>query len=158
MSDRFVHLLETLVNQEAAITFDHLYELSDLDSEQMTLFSQKWDNISLLKRQSIIKELGRLANENIELSFESINKHAIGDEDPEVRQKAINNLWESEDICLIPIFIDVLGSDPSMNVRTAAAEALGSFVFIAETEDIKPSLQLDIEEALLFASNLVAKT
>jgi HEAT repeat protein len=152
MSESIEQLLEVFIEEEAAIPYDRLHELSDLDSEQMASFRQKWSYISLTKRQLIIKELGRLAYEIIEFSFDSINRYAIEDEDPEVRQTAINNLWESRDITLIPVFIDVLEKDPSLRVRTAAAEALGSFVYICETEDIKPSLQLGIEEALLQAS------
>jgi HEAT repeat protein len=149
MFDRYENLLDNIVDQDVLIPTERLSELSDLDSNQMALLRQKWDLLNLQKRRSLLKELGQLADNNIDLNFELINRFALQDQDPEVRQIAINNLWESEDISLVQSFIQALESDPSDMVRAAAAEALGTFVLMAETEDILPSLQLDIEEALL---------
>ena len=154
MPERIEQLLEHIIDPEAPIPIERLHELSDLDSDQMALLRQNWDRIDLQKRRSLIKELGQLADENIELSYEVINKFALNDQDPEVRQSAINNLWESEDTSLVHAFIQALEADPFETVRAAAASALGSFVLIAETEDIAPSLKLDIEEALLHSINI----
>jgi len=149
MSERIEQLFNTLIDQDAPIPIEKLPELSDLDSNQMAVLCQKWACLDPQRRRSLIKELGQLADENIELTFEVINKFALNDQHPEVRQTAINNLWESEDPSLIHSFIHALESDSSELVRAAAASALGSFVFLAETGDISPSLQLDMEEALL---------
>jgi HEAT repeat protein len=154
MPERIEQLLNNLIDQDAPIPIESLHELSDLDSQQMAFLSQRWTLIDLEKRRVLIKDLGQLADDNIELTFEVINKFALNDQDPEVRQTAINNLWESEDPSLITAFIQALETDPSESVRAAAATALGSFVLLAETEDIKPSLQLDLEEALLHSVNI----
>jgi HEAT repeat protein len=154
MPERIEQLLEYLINPETPIPIERLHELSDLDSDQMALLRQKWDLLDLQKRRSLIKELGQLADDNFELSYEVINKFALNDQDPEVRQTAINNLWESKDTSLVHAFIQALEADPFETVRASAASALGSFVLIAETEDIAPSLKLDIEEALLHSMNI----
>ncbi len=149
MPERIEQLLNQLVDQDAPIPLEQLYEFSDLDSDQMNLLRQNWFQINLPKRCLLIEKLGHLADDNIELTFEVINKFALDDPDPEVRRIAINNLWESEDPSLIPAFVNALERDPAESVRAAAATALGTFVLIAETEDIVPSVKLDIEEALL---------
>jgi hypothetical protein len=154
MPERIKQLLEHLIDPEAPIPIERLHELSDLDSDQMALVCQKWDLLDLQKRRSLIKELGQLADDNFELSYEVINKFALNDQDPEVRETAINNLWESEDTSLVHSFIQALEADPFESVRAAAASALGAFVLIAETEDIAPSLKLDIEESLLHSMNI----
>jgi hypothetical protein len=154
MPESIEQLLNHLIDQDAPIPIERLHELSDLDSDQMAMVSQKWDLFETKKRRSLIKELGRLADENIELTYEVINKFALNDHDPVVRQTAICNLWESDDISLIHSFIKALETDPSESVRASAASALGPFVFIAETEDIPLSLKLDLEDALLRAINV----
>ncbi|OGO20281.1 MAG: hypothetical protein A2Z14_16240 [Chloroflexi bacterium RBG_16_48_8] len=149
MPERIEELLKKIIDQDNPIPLERLHELSDLDSDQTAFFRQKWGLVSLIKRRSLIKELGKLADKNIDLTFEAINKFVLDDQDPDVRQIAINNLWESEDTTLIHTYIHVLQSDSSHEVRAAAASALGSFVLIAETEDISPSIKHEMEEALL---------
>jgi HEAT repeat protein len=154
MPESIEQFLTHLLDHDAPIPTERLHELSDLDSDQMALLRQKWSQFDVGKRRSLIKELGRLAYDNIEVTFESINKYALNDPDPFVRQVAICNLWESEDISLIQSFIHVLEKDPSDSVRAAAASALGSFVYIAETEDIPHSLKLEMEDALLHSMSV----
>jgi HEAT repeat protein len=154
MPERIKQLFEQLTDRDVPIPYERLHELSDLDSDQIAFLRKRWELVDLEKRRSLIKELGQLADENIELSFEVINKFALNDQDPEVRQTAINNLWECEDTSLVQSYIQALRSDPFEIVRAAAASALGIFVFIAETEDVSPSLKCEIEEALLQSMNV----
>ena len=145
-----IHQLLKILNDDASpIPLDRLHNLSDLDSTGMELFAKNWLQTSTDRRRSVIQEFGTLADENIELSFESINRYALEDKDAHVRRIAIQNLWESEDPSLISIFIEKLKHDPSLEVRAAAADALGSFVLISETADIDPDLKLSLEDALL---------
>jgi HEAT repeat protein len=149
MSKVIHQLLEILKDDASPIPLDRLHNLSDLNSIEMELFRKNWLLTSTDRRRSIIKEFGTLADENIELSFEIINRYALEDEDAHVRRVAIQNLWESEDPSLISIFVEKLKHDPSSKVRAAAADALGSFVLISETEDMDPDLKLSLEDALL---------
>lgn len=153
MSESIEPLLEILADQDAPIPLERLHELSDLDSDLMASFRHRWELFPPQKRRTLLTELGELADTNIELTFECINKFALEDQDPEVRQTAINNLWESEDVSLVFSYVHALESDPSNRVRAAAAEALGSFVFLAETEDIIPKIKLEMEERLLHSVN-----
>ena len=52
--------------------------------------------------------------------------------DPEVREKAIEGLWEDEDRLLISTLCDLTKDDPSPKVRAAAAMALGKFAILAQ--------------------------
>jgi len=149
MSKASDQLLEILTDDTLPIPFDRISVLSDLDTVEMNILRQKWDLLAINRRRSIIQEFGKLADENIELSFEIINRHALTDQDAHVRRTAIHNLWESEDYSLITAFIDIFKSDPSFEVRAAAAEALGTFVLISETGDVDPDLKHKLEDALL---------
>ncbi len=151
MEESFVDLLQSLTNESEKITGVRLAELSDLDSNQLEQFAAVWKLLPQERRQTILEELGLMADAQIELSFESINRMSLDDPDPSVRLQAIENLWESEDPRLALRFVEILGKDPASDVRAAAGKALGTFVLIGETRNLEKELKLSIEEALLGA-------
>jgi hypothetical protein len=152
MEDSFVDLLHSLTNDTEPVDAVRLAILSDLDSERLEIFSGTWENLSLDQRYSLLEELGSVANAQIELTFEAINRLALDDSEPAVRQQAVENLWESEDPKLVRTFISMLNDDPSSAVRGTAGKALGVFVFIAETRELEQGIQHEMEEALLMAA------
>ena len=150
MEDSFVDLLHSLTNEKVDTV--RLAELSDLDAERLDGFALTWQDLSPGRRHALLEDLGSLSNEKIELTFEAINRVALDDSDPAVRQQAIENLWESEDPALVGSLINLLNDDPVPEVRGAAGKALGVYVFIVETREFDPGIQLRLEEALLLAA------
>jgi len=153
MEDSFVDLLQSLTNDTEPVDGVRLAELSDLDSEQLEVFSATWEHLPDNQRQALLKELGLSADAQIELTFEPINRFALNDADSSVRQQAIENLWEDEAPELARRFVQILSDDPSPAVRGAAGKALGAFVFIAETRELEPSIQQSMESALLHSAS-----
>lgn len=149
MSKQFHQLLVQLSDSDLPIPIHLLPELSDLDREGTEELREQWRSIPVLRRRSIMAELGKLAEENILLTFKAVNCIALKDEDSDVKRNAIDNLWECEDPALIAPFINLLRSDTAPEVRAAAARALGTFVLLAEIEAFPTEIRLDIEEALL---------
>jgi len=152
VEDSFVDLLHSLINDTEPVDGVRLAELSDLDTERLESFSAAWEHLPNDRRQALLKELGLIANSQIELTFEAINRFALNDAEPTVRQQAIENLWEGEASGLARKFVQILRDDPSPSVRGAAGKALGAFVFIAETRELDRSIQREMEEALLRAA------
>lgn len=152
MEDSFVDLLHSLINDTEPVDGVRLAELSDLDTERLERFSAAWENLPNDRRQALLKELGLIAEAQIELTFEAINRIALNDAEPTVRQQAIENLWEGEASGLARKFVQILRDDTSPAVRGAAGKALGTFVFIAETRELDRSIQREMEEALLRAA------
>ncbi len=142
-------LLALMQDPERSLPLHRLSELSDLDAEQMQRVRAVWGDIPRARRQRLIAEMGRLADEHIEFTFERINRLALADPDPEVRRQAICNLWECENPDLVPPLLEALADDPEDVVRGAAASALGAFVLLGEVEAIPASLLQRIEERLL---------
>ena len=151
MQSGFVGLLELLGNEAYPLEPASLTALSDLDDVRLAQFRSAWGGFGTKRRHSILLQLGELANSKIELSFEAVNRFALQDSDPPSRAQAIGNLWESEDPQLARQLLDVLRADQVAEVRKAAADALGSFVLLAETEDLAEQLRLEIERGLLKA-------
>jgi HEAT repeat protein len=151
MNDEFDDLLSILQDDGQPLPLARLKELSDLDSKHLSRLRSAWSRIPDKRRQRLIVEIGQLADRSIEVTFERVNRFAMGDDLPEIRRRAIQNLWECDDPALARPLITALGEDASAEVRAAAAAALGPFVFFGETEEIPAELLHRIEEALLAA-------
>ncbi len=130
-----------------------LIELSNLNSEELALFEQAWENIEPERRSQIMSRLVELAEDNFELDFDSIFKNHLTDQDAEVRSKAIEGLWESEEASLIDPLIKLLKQDSSERVQASAATALGKFALLAELNKLRPSHKSKLCQVLLEAIN-----
>ncbi len=152
MNSPFDQLLESLSDESEPLPAQQLQELSDIDSSHLAQLQAVWPQLSEARKCELLKELGRQAENRFELLFESVNRYAITDPDPSVREIAIRNLWECEDPALALSLLNALSLDHSQDVRSAAAEALGLFVWLGETEKIDKDLFHKIEEGLLLSS------
>jgi len=115
----------------------------------MALFEQAWIVIELERRRQIMQRLVEFTEDNFELNFDSIFKYCLNDEDAEVRSKAIEGLWESEEASLINPLINLLEQDSSEKVQAAAATALGKFAMLAELDKLRSYHASQVRDALL---------
>src|SRR3989304_4623770 len=129
MSSSFDQLLDALSQPSPVLPKVDLNFLSDLD----------------------VGELGRLAQEHIELNFDRVDRMALSDPDGQVRRIAIENLWESEDPALVPARVRAPAAEPDRAVRAPAAAALGAFVSLGEVERLPTESLVEVEAALLSA-------
>ncbi len=119
----------------------------------MKLFEQAWAVIEPERQRQIMYRLVELAEDNAQLDFDSIFRSRLNDQDAEVRSKAIESLWESEDTSLINPLINLLGQDSSEKVQAAAATALGKFVMLVELKKLRSCYKFKIEHVLLNVTN-----
>jgi HEAT repeat protein len=152
MSDSFLDLLESLKNENLPLPVERLSELSDLDAVRVEQLRDNWSHVPLKRRLALIKELGTQADHHIEFCFDHVNRLGLTDLNAEIREIAIRNLWECEETDLATSFLASLLDDPEPLVRSAAANALGLFVLLGETNKINPDLLYDIEEGLISAA------
>jgi HEAT repeat protein len=145
----FQSLIDALLDEATPFDPKYLYRLSDLDQEDLTLFLDTWPRLSLLRRRALVEDLQELGLANNLLSYKSIGQNVISDEDPHVRLLAAQILWEFEDTDLIPLFLQLLDSDPEAEIRAAAASGLGQFVFFGEIDRLHGEKLLEIEDRLL---------
>ena len=125
-----------------------LVELSNLDPEELRLLEQAWTTIEPKRRRQIVYRLVELVEDNVELNFDSIFKNCLKDQDTEVRCKAIEGLWESEETSLINPLINLLENDSSEKVQATAAIGLGKFAMLAEHEKLRSCHKSKICQAL----------
>lgn len=149
---QFQTLVDALLDQETPFDPRYLHHLSDLEGEDLILFQDVWPQVHLLRRQALVEDLLDLAAADDLLSFENIGRYTIHDQDGGVRTNAVQLLWEFEERDLIPIFIELLNSDPVPEVRAAAATGLGLFVYHGEIDRLPNKYLVMIEDALLRAA------
>jgi len=148
---QFEQLVHDLIDGEVPVPKLHLERLSDLDRAQINRFSPAWQAIPPSRRRELISALGRLAYDDITLTFEPINRMVLDDAEAEVRRRAIENLWECEDPSLVERFIGMLKTDSAADVRASAATALGRFVLLGQMERNSAKRLSAAEESLLSA-------
>jgi HEAT repeat protein len=138
-----------LANSDQPLLNSRLTELSNLSPEELQIFKGSWTAIEAKRRCQIVYWLVELTEENLILNFDNIFRYCLRDKDSEVRQKAIEGLWENEDASLINPLIDLLEQDSSEKVQAASATALGKFVILAEHKKLRSCHLIRIQEALL---------
>jgi HEAT repeat protein len=101
------------------------------------------------RKRQILARLEGLTEDNVELNFDRIYRNAIYDTDDNVRREAVEGLWENCDPALIRPFLRLIQQDTALEVRSAAAKALGRFALLAEQQKISPENRSRISQALL---------
>ncbi len=146
-----------LLGSHAPASRDYL-ALDQLPAAEAEGVLAVWNQAPVARRRKVVQALVELAEESVELDFGAFFRLILNDPDAQVRQWAIEGLWEDEDTRLIPRLIDLLQNDPAEAVRAAAAISLSRFVFLGEMEYVRPRLVASLHEALLAVIRNPAET
>ena len=125
-------VLESLEDTEASLSSSLLAELSDLDPVSSSEFRKVWDTLDANRRHKILLRLSELAEENVELNFDTLFKIGLEDKDSEVRLAAIDGLWENQQAWLQRELVRMAKEDESEVVQVASIQALERFCLVAE--------------------------
>ncbi len=138
---------KNLSNEAEPVSIAGLYALSGLERSDLDQVRSVWSKMPADRRQTTMRHLVDIAEDNFEVDFGSIYRLGLADQEPGVRVAAIEGLWEDDDPALIPPLLNLL-SDPVDTVRAAAAGALGRFVYAGELEDIPANKVTPVIRAL----------
>ena len=141
MSSQFVAALNALMNEDEPVTRDVFLGLSAPSRAEAALFCARFASISAARRREIATLLFEQAERDFMLDYSDLFVACLDDADATVRCRAVEGLWEDERTLLIAPLVRLLHSDPSTEVRAAAAVSLGRFVYLAECD------QLDVRRA-----------
>jgi len=145
----FTKLIDALLDESTPFSPRYLNRLSDLEPTDTSTFTEIWPKVSLRRRQALLEDLEEVHLADDLLCFEEVGRVALKDNDPGVRRRAIQILREYELVDLLPTFLDMVEHDPAAEVRAASAEALATYIYMGEVEDISPKKLLQVEECLL---------
>ena len=151
-------VLEELGDASDSLSYARLYALSDLAGQNLALFRTMWDAFPASRRARLLQALVELAETSFQVNFDAIFRHCLDDPYDEVRAAAIDGLWENEEVSLIGPLLTKLRTDPSVQVRTAAAAGLGRFVLAGELEQVEAPVQSRITTELLTSIYLAGES
>jgi HEAT repeat protein len=126
-----------------------LKPLSSLGSDEHDAFWQAWSAIAPRRRVEVARAMVDLAEDNVELDFDSPLIWMLDDDDAQVRMAAIEGLWENQRSTLLQRLLKLLRVDPSADVRAAAAVSLSRFAYMASLDELDEGDVRAIPEVLL---------
>ncbi len=141
-------LLKTLSTSDH-MSIPMLYQLSDLSPEEMENFCTAWPEIDEERRRVIVRHLADISEENYQVDFTDVFGFCLSDKSKSVRLASLDGLWDTERLALIGPIVNLMQSDPEVEVRTLAAATLGHFVLIGEWQQIPYKFVEPIVEALI---------
>lgn len=145
----FDQILNKLEDETKSFQGHFLYRLSDLEPEELGQLRRLWLQLSAQRRLNLLGDLESLAEADTVMDFDVIHRLALGDVEPEIRTIALRSLWQSDQVDLVPIFIQILTNDRNSEVRAQAAAALGRFVYLGELGKVSAETLEKIETILL---------
>lgn len=149
----FQSVLDALLDEKRQFPPSYLREFSDIGSHELKRLLDVWPGVTSPRKQRLLDELKALAEADTLVSFDDFARSLLTDPDAGVRSSAISLLTESEDLKLVPTYLDMLSNDPDVNVRREAANALNLFVDLGELEEIPENIYHQVEDALLASAN-----
>jgi len=145
----FQIIIDALLDAEMTLDPQFLFRLSDLEGENAENLKTVWPDIPVWRKRALLEDIEELAESNLLLSFESVCRIAIDDDDSQVRFLAIRPLFTYEPEDLLSKLIYMLETDDDENVRAGCASALGKFVFLGEIEELPANSTHELVECLL---------
>ena len=151
MLSKLASCLALLADEDRPVRTIDLTDLSDLSRNQVAEFLAAWHDLSPSRRLELITAMVEQAETNIHFIFHAALRACLTDGDAQVRRLAIEGLWEDERVSLVPTLAGLLTNDPSDDVRSTAATALGRFVLMGVLGDIAEEPARQAEDALHLA-------
>lgn len=113
-----------------------LYGLSGLTDDQLSQLRPVWNKLDATYRRILMQMLVDVSETNFELNYNAIGYDQLKAPEPEIRQAAIEVLWEDNTLTLMQRLIDIARKDPALEVRREAVRALGRFVLMGELGEL----------------------
>ncbi|MCC6802742.1 MAG: HEAT repeat domain-containing protein [Anaerolineae bacterium] len=141
--------LAALRDNDGTVTSTLYYGLSGLESGDIERLAPVWKGLTPEYRRKLVQELTEASEANFELEYKTLGQYALEDDEPGVREAAVDLLWEDESLALMYRLIDLAQEDESVGVRAAAASALGRFILLGELGDLPESETVKAQDAMV---------
>ncbi len=133
----FHDTLRIVGDSRRRLVYRELRGLSDIGREFEAPFLEAWQAIDLDRRREIVRAMVELAEDNVDVDFRDVFTACLGDGDPDVREAAVEGLWEDDRPRTMRQLLRMLAEDPDDGVRAATAVALGRFAYHATLNELR---------------------
>ena len=141
--------LQSIGDTSRPLVHRDLRRLSDIGRETEAAFFAAWRGIELVRRREIARAMVDLAEDNVEFDFRDVFTACLDDVDAEVRESAVEGLWEDDRPRTMRRLLELLDVDPDDGVRAAAALSLGRFAHQATLDELREDDAVRLRAALL---------
>jgi HEAT repeat protein len=131
----FENALRSVVDQ-GPLPQAELDSLSMLEGDDLNRFRQAFEQLPADARARLVRGLQGAAEQRLRLDYSAVNRLALQDQEARVRLAAVRAALEDRSPQLLHTLLELVRSDPSVDVRQAAAEDLARFTLLAELEDL----------------------
>ncbi len=131
----FDHALERVAEQ-GPMSQDEVDSLSMLEGGDLDRYRDVWARLPAGARARLLVALHGAAENRLRLDFSALNQLALDDDDPQVRLAGLRSTIEDQSPRLLRKLLDLVQSDPSPEVRLAAADDLARFTLLGELENL----------------------
>lgn len=146
---RFVRTLRQLAGSSGEVSAAEINKLSGASSQDIADFRAEWPRITVERQRAIVNAMTEAAELSVHLDFTDLFIALLDDSDEYVRAGAVDGLWENELPKTARRLLRMLTEDPSVLVRSAAAEGLGHFLLRAEEGRLANPSAAAMTDALL---------
>jgi len=133
-------VIDALLDVSHVFPARYLPVFSDISEQGFKAVREAWPRVAVERRISLLSDLELATEADSLLSFDTLAKFALDDDEPNVRSRAISLMWESDDPVFLDSLIEILDSDPSDLVQVSAAAGLGRFILMGELDEIPKRL------------------
>jgi HEAT repeat protein len=144
----FARALQSVADQ-GPLPQAELDSLSMLEGSDLGRFRDAFAGLPGDARARLVRGLQGAAEQRLRLDYGAINHLALEDQDPKVRLAGVQAAIEDRSPALLRRLLELVKSDPSVDVRWAAAEDLSRFTLLAELEDLDADSTARLRTTLL---------
>ncbi len=145
----FEEALALICDEKQALARSVVGFLSGAGRAEVSRFADCWRQMSPHRRRELISMMAEMAESDFEMDFNGIFRWSLQSEDPVVRERAIDGLWEDEEVALIDPLLRIMKEDPVEGVRAKAATSLGRFALLAELGELAEERARQVREGLM---------
>ncbi|MBK8049429.1 MAG: HEAT repeat domain-containing protein [Anaerolineales bacterium] len=146
-------VLERLIRNAQPLPDVEISVFADMTPAQQELVRTNWPHVRQDLRREILMTAVGMEEERFDLDFSAFFRIVLDDADATVRMLAVEGLGFDTQMNVIGRLIHLLETDPTEEVRAAAARSLGIYVLEGELDEFDAALAVRAEQALLGVIN-----
>jgi hypothetical protein len=143
-------LLYNLVREVEEVAVNELAVLADLSRPDIEQTRRAWPQVPLMRRRAVVSSVVELFTDNLDLDFGGFLRIAVDDSDSVVQRFAVTGLAEEgASVDLLGRYVQFLLAADDIDLRAAAAAALGPYILDGELEELDAAMAMRAEQALM---------
>jgi hypothetical protein len=136
-------------NNESIVGVKVFYGLSDITPDQQKQLEPVWRDLPTSYKHKMLVAFTEASEADFELSYKQVGLLGLKDESSLIRAASVDLLWDDESVDTLRLFLKLIRTDDSPEVKARALVGLGKFILLGEYEEIPEIMALDAQQLAL---------